>query len=56
MPNRTHGREFERSLQRTKAAARGAEQARAAASLITLGTEGTISNPSVNVNSCLGGA
>ncbi|WP_435058061.1 hypothetical protein [Streptomyces sp. bgisy060] len=44
MPNRTHGREFERSLQRTKAA-----------SLITLDTEGTLSNPSVSVNSRLGG-
>ncbi|MEU1076190.1 MULTISPECIES: hypothetical protein [unclassified Streptomyces] len=44
MPNRTHGREFDRSLQRTKAA-----------SLITLGAEGTLSKPSVSVNSQLGG-
>ncbi|RAJ52817.1 hypothetical protein K388_05917 [Streptomyces sp. KhCrAH-43] len=45
MPNRTHSREFERSLQRTKAAF-----------LMARGPEGTLSGQSVNVDSRLGGA
>ena len=56
MPNRTHGRAPERSLQRPQAAARDAEPARAAASLRALDTSGTHSSSPVNGNSLLGAA
>ncbi|MEW1760438.1 hypothetical protein AB0393_28495 [Streptomyces cyaneofuscatus] len=56
MPNRTHGRAPERSLQQPQAAASSIEPVRAAASLSALDTSGTLSSSPVNGNSRLGAA
>lgn len=54
MTNRTGGRAFERSLQRTQTAARVTEQAHAAVTLLCTETEGARITPSTSF--AVGGA